>query len=179
MKRVSVLAIACLFHSATTIANDVGVEGTFDPNDGEAWELGYGYYPYRSYQTTDIISPQFRTLVDTPECHDDRYVFFTPRGPSIAAPGPMIVDSHGDLIWAKSTGGQAYGLAVQEYKGEDYLTYWTGDDRVRGHGAGDYYMVRSVSSACSKIKTLTIQAQLCLPRSTQDLGWEWSSCRSP
>lgn len=120
-------------------AHDVGPYS--EPIDGETWELDYGYYPYRSYQTTDLISPQFRTLVDSPQCHDDRYVFFTPRGYSISAPGPMIVDSHGDLIWAKSTGGQAYDLTVQEYKGEKYLTYWVGDDRIRGHGAGDYYMV--------------------------------------
>ena len=51
------------------------------------------------------------------------------------------MDSHGKLIWAKSTEGQAYDFKVQEYKGEQFLTYWQGDDKVRGHGAGDFYMV--------------------------------------
>ncbi|THX47926.1 hypothetical protein D6D06_09380 [Aureobasidium pullulans] len=153
MKGLTALALAGLFHGST-IAHDVGAEAYFDPGDGEAWELNYGYYPYRSYQTTDLISPQFRTLVDSPECHDDRHVFFTPRGLSIEAPGPMIVDSHGDLIWAKSTEGQAYDLTVQEYKGEQYLTYWVGDDRVRGHGAGDYYMLNTGYQEVHKISAL-------------------------
>jgi hypothetical protein len=148
MKGSNAVFLASLIHTCT-LAFDVGTEGYFDPDDGEAWELNYGYYPYRSYQTADLISPQFRNMVDAPQCHDDKYTFFTPRGFSISAPGPMIVDSHGELIWAKSTEGQAYDFKVQEYKGEQYLTYWQGDDKVRGHGAGDYYMVCFIEHAVS------------------------------
>ncbi|KAG9576361.1 hypothetical protein KCU97_g13768, partial [Aureobasidium melanogenum] len=153
MKGSHALVFASIIHTFT-LAHDVGAEGYFDPSDGEAWELNYGYYPYRSYQTTDLISPEIRTLVDSPECHDGRHVFFTPRGFSIAAPGPMIVDSRGELIWAKSTEGQAYDLKVQEYKGDQYLTYWQGDDRVRGHGAGDYYMLNTGYQEVRKISAL-------------------------
>lgn len=57
----------------------------------------------------------------------------------------MILDAKGSMIWSKhfdnQFGGQAYDLKVQRYKGEDYLTFWLGDDRIRGHGAGEYYMV--------------------------------------
>ncbi|KAI5257366.1 hypothetical protein E4T42_01101 [Aureobasidium subglaciale] len=153
MKGLEALVFASIFHRYA-LALDVGAETYFDPEDGEAWELNYGYYPYRSYQTTDLVSPQFRTLVDSPECHDDRHTFFTPRGFSVSAPGPMIVDSHGELVWAKSTEGQAYDLTVQEYKGEQYLTYWVGDDRVRGHGAGDYYMLNAGYQEVHKISAL-------------------------
>ncbi|KAI4755600.1 hypothetical protein E4T52_12306 [Aureobasidium sp. EXF-3400] len=153
MKGSNALVLASIIHTCT-LAFDIAAEGFFDPDDGEAWELNYGYYPYRSYQTTDLISPQFRNMVDAPECHDDRYVFFTPRGFSISAPGPMIVDSHGELIWAQSTEGQAYDLKVQEYKGEQYLTYWQGDDKVRGHGAGDFYMLNSGYQEVHKISAV-------------------------
>lgn len=54
----------------------------------------------------------------------------------------MIVDNEGELIWVKYTDGQAYDLVMHEFKGQQYLTYWIGDDRIRGHGQGDYYMVR-------------------------------------
>lgn len=117
------------------------VEVDYDPADGEAWEINYGYYPYKTYQTTSLISPAFRKLVDSPQCYDDLYTFFTPRGYSISAPGPMIVDNRGELVWVKSTDGQAYDLVMHNINGEQFLTYWTGDDRVRGHGQGDYYMV--------------------------------------
>jgi hypothetical protein len=57
----------------------------------------------------------------------------------------MILDWRGDLIWSKhfnnEWGGQAYDLMVQHYQGQDYLTFWTGDDQIRGHGSGAYMMV--------------------------------------
>jgi len=135
------LLLLSLFHIICTVrALDVGLD--YDPQDGETYELDYGYYPYRSYQTTDLTSPALRKVVDSPQCYDDLYTFFTPRGYSVAAPGPMIVDNVGDLIWTKSTDGQAYDLVVHELDGQQYLTYWIGDDRVRGHGQGDWYMVR-------------------------------------
>ena len=122
-------------------ADEIGPD--FDPDDAEAWEINYGYYPYRTYQSFDLISPQVQTYTQSPECHDDRYTFFTPRGYSISDPGPVILDNNGELIWTKSTdGNQAYDFVVQHYQGEKYLSYWVGDDKVRGHGAGDYYMVR-------------------------------------
>jgi hypothetical protein len=166
MKGSNALFLAS-FINTCTLAFDVGTEGYFDPDDGEAWELNYGYYPYRSYQTTDLISPQFRNMVDSPQCHDDRYTFFTPRGFSISAPGPMIVDSHGELIWAKSTEGQAYDFKVQEYKGEQYLTYWQGDDKVRGHGAGDYYMVYFVEHVVSIRLLITSSSILAIKKYTR------------
>ncbi|KAK3719039.1 hypothetical protein LTR37_004603 [Vermiconidia calcicola] len=59
----------------------------------------------------------------------------------------MILDGDGTLVWSKhfanKFGGQAYDLKVQKYKGEGYLTFWLGDDTVRGHGAGHYYMLDS------------------------------------
>lgn len=168
MRGSKALVLASIIHTCT-LAFDVATEAFFDPDDGEAWELNYGYYPYRSYQTTELISPEFRSMVDSPECHDDQYTFFAPRGFSIEAPGPMIVDSHGELIWAKSTEGQAYDFKVQEYRGEQYLTYWQGDDRVRGHGAGDFHMVCFVLQAASTQLLITL-AQFRLSRSAQDLS---------
>lgn len=57
----------------------------------------------------------------------------------------MILDDTGSLVWSKhfdnEYGGQAYGLKVQQYRGTDHLTFWLGDDTVRGHGAGQYYIV--------------------------------------
>jgi len=139
MNNLFFLLLQTLLIAQCARSDDIGPN--FNADDGEPWELEYGYYPYKSYQTVDYISPQVRNLIDSPECHDDRYVMFTPRGYSIQAPGPMILDNDGDMVWAKSTEGQAYDLVVHDYKGAQYLTYWIGDDRVRGHGQGDYYMV--------------------------------------
>lgn len=105
-----------------------------------------GYYPIRTYATAeDVTSPQTNFLRWSERCEDGLLYMITPRGYSLSNPGPMILDARGDLVWAKHFenhfGGQAYDLMVQRYQAEDYLTFWLGDDRVRGHGSGFYYMV--------------------------------------
>jgi len=123
------------------------------PAYSEAVDNGtYGYYPIRTYATADdITSPQTNFARWSPRCDDGLLYFITPRGWSLPDPGPMILDHQGELIWSKHFdnlfGGQAYDLMVQEYQGQDYLTFWLGDDRVRGHGSGFYYMVRRTTLA--------------------------------
>lgn len=106
----------------------------------------YGYYPTDTYVTEEGLNgPKTNFIQWNEQCDDGSFYFITPRGWGIGNPGPMILDERGKLIWSKhfqqQFGGQAYGFTVQEYQGESYLTFWLGDDRVRGHGAGYYYMV--------------------------------------
>lgn len=54
---------------------------------------------------------------------------------------PMIHDTSGNLVWMDPSYGETFGLSVQRYKGNDYLTFWKGDDSL-GHGEGTYIMVR-------------------------------------
>lgn len=117
------------------------------PEYDEAIDNGSrGWYPTRTYVTEkDIKSPVTNFLQWSPRYDDGLLTFFTPRGHSLPRPGPMILDARGELVWhhyfQNSFGGQAYNFMVQKYKGEDYLTFWLGDDRIRGHGSGFYYMV--------------------------------------
>jgi hypothetical protein len=55
----------------------------------------------------------------------------------------MILDQNGDLVWFKEY-GTTYNFNIHSFRGEDYLTFWTGNDGVRGHGNGIYYMVSEV-----------------------------------
>ena len=104
-----------------------------------------GSYPVKKGISSKLTAPETNILGWSPECDDGRYHFVTPRGWKVPQPGPMILDAKGSMIWSQhfdnEFGGQAYDFKVQRYKGEDYLTFWLGDDRVRGHGAGEYYMV--------------------------------------
>lgn len=106
----------------------------------------YGYYPIRTYETEAALSsPRVNWLQWSPQCDDALFYFITPRGWSLSRPGPMILDHNGELVWTKhfdnDFGGQAYDFKVQRYQDQDYLTFWLGDDTVRGHGAGVYHMV--------------------------------------
>lgn len=106
-----------------------------------------GYYPTWTFMTeSELTAPRTNWLRWDPKCDDGMYYFLTPRGHSLPEPGPMILDSRGDLVWSKhfanEWGGQAYDLMVQHYQGKEHLTFWTGDDQIRGHGSGSYTMVR-------------------------------------
>lgn len=109
----------------------------------------FGYYPSWSFMTEeDISAPRTNWLQWDPQCDDGMFYFITPKGWGISQPGPMILDSNGELVWSKlfanEWGGQAYDLMVQHYQGQEYLTFWTGDDQIRGHGSGTYMMVSTV-----------------------------------
>ena len=115
-----------------------------------------GFYPAHSFMTAeDVRGPKTNFLQWSPECDDGLLYFITPRGYSLARPGPMILDRRGELLWAhhfeNKFGGQAYDFMVQKYKGEDYLTFWLGDDRVRGHGSGFYYLLNSSYNIVHKV----------------------------
>jgi len=111
----------------------------------------FGYYPTSAFHTeTEITAPKVNWLQWDERCNDGMYYFLTPKGWGLPRPGPMILDWRGDLIWsqhfANEWGGQAYDLMVQHYQGQDRLTFWTGDDTVRGHGSGKYMIVSAVLS---------------------------------
>lgn len=73
-------------------------------------------------------------------CRDGLHTLIAPRGSDVYTPGPMILDQDGHLVWFKPM-GQTYNMNVQTYKGQEYLTFWSGDDSIVGHGEGTYYMV--------------------------------------
>jgi hypothetical protein len=105
----------------------------------------YGPYPNRTYITdSTVISPQLNILQQDERCNDGLYTMISLRGDKVALKGqsPMIHDHNGNLVWMNATYGETFGLTVQKYKGQDYLTFWQGDDSVGGHGEGYYFMVR-------------------------------------
>lgn len=135
-------ALALLFPALVTTFEDV-----FPHIKSEAFDNGYfRAYPNRMYITErTAISPRLNILQSDPRCNDGLYTMISLRGYKVELKGqsPMIHDSHGNLIWMNATYGETFGLSVQKYKGQDYLTFWQGDDSVGGHGEGYYYLVSS------------------------------------
>lgn len=55
--------------------------------------------------------------------------------------------SSGSVVWTPDRKyGSVYNLQVQNYKGEDYITFWGGNSSVGGHGEGYHYMVRAAQT---------------------------------
>lgn len=97
--------------------------------------------PYLYAPRVNVI--QESSLCSTRNQKDREYTFIAPRGAAANAT-PIILDDSGELVWAGGTDrGLIYDLKVQRFQGEDVITYWTGDDMVKGHGSGEFHIVSS------------------------------------
>lgn len=145
----------CLFSVLQLVAFDRAGASSIPTYNADLDHGAHGSYPVRKFISSRLTAPQTNFVRWTPECDDGRLYLITPRGWKVSRPGPMILDSAGELIWsshyANEYGGQAYDLRVQQYKGDDYLTFWLGDDTVRGHGAGHFYMLNATYEAVHKV----------------------------
>ncbi|KAL2801992.1 ASST-domain-containing protein [Aspergillus granulosus] len=108
------------------------------------YDLGaYGFGPSRSYASFQYESPLVEiTAGDGDNACDDRYTFLAPRGDSVVHPGPMIIDANGELVWMKPSWETTQNFQVQRFQGEDFLTYWEGE-QIDGKGYGSWYMLDS------------------------------------
>ncbi|KAJ9605475.1 hypothetical protein H2200_010132 [Cladophialophora chaetospira] len=101
-----------------------------------AYDLGFqGIYPRQHFHSVDFEPPATKITQWDPQC-DSGSLFLTPRGPWVtgAARGPIITDSKGNLIWMDNGKfEQAMNFNVQQYKGEDYLTFWTKSTKHKKH----------------------------------------------
>ncbi len=109
----------------------------------------FGAYPTTKFISFDLLAPSGIITRWNDRC-DDGYVFLGPNGKSVASPGPMILDSHGELIWASDEYDIATNVRVQQYKGEDYITFWAGHKKG-SLGAGTTYMLDSTYNIAHRI----------------------------
>ncbi|KAL4978896.1 ASST-domain-containing protein [Aspergillus desertorum] len=100
-------------------------------------------WPTKLYRTSSVFGTYTYLVRSSKACKDGLYTFLSPRGEGVAARGPTILDQEGELVWTSesATYGAAYNLDVQEYRGNQYLTFWEGDDKVDGHGDGTIHML--------------------------------------
>jgi len=119
---------------------------TFSNNEAAAYDRGeYGNVPMTALHSMNANYNRFLRSTWTPEvCEksDDQHYVVAVHGFFLAHAGPMLLDQQGHQVWFQKGFSTTYGLDVQTYKGEKYLTWWTGNNRMRDHGAGYYYMVQ-------------------------------------
>lgn len=107
-------------------------------------ESKWGAYPYTRYSSSTILAPRLLRREWNPDrCQEGgQYYFFAPHGYLVTRGGPTIFDVNGNMVWfANHLHTTTYNFGVQTYKGEQYLTWWYGNNVWRDHGKGNYYMV--------------------------------------
>ena len=124
----------------------VGSQPPSTPEKAGGLLPGYEYglqgpYPQQFYESFPLSAPIAYVVRQDERC-DTGYTFFSPRGSRVRGPGPLIIDSKGELVWREPRYGQATDLKVQQYRGASYLTFWTGTD-TGTFGNGSYVMLDS------------------------------------
>jgi len=129
----------------TVIKFFLPIIGWFIPSlQTQFYDLGvYDAHPTENYVSFNLTSPLFNHLKWDEQC-DDGLILLTPRGSSVKPPGPLIVDASGRLVWTSAEFGSVTNLKVQEYKGQNFLTFWSGKQDTT-FGDGIYHMVSSRS----------------------------------
>ncbi|KAI9049977.1 hypothetical protein LZ554_006123 [Drepanopeziza brunnea f. sp. 'monogermtubi'] len=124
-----------------------------------AYDLGfYGVYPSQNYISLGQRSPWVRTTQWDPQCEDDgAFVLLSLRGHNVPNPGGVILDPRGGLVWSETKYGQALNLQVQRYKGEDFLTFWSGTSGGPW-GNGSYIMLDSSYELAHTVTSVDIDA---------------------
>lgn len=105
-----------------------------------AYEWGFlGGYPRQSFKSSSLRPPRMN-LVQWDEQCGQGYTLLTLRGTSVSKPTAVIMDGTGELVWMDESFGYIMNLKIQRYKGQQYLTFWSGAFG-EGFGKGTYYMV--------------------------------------
>lgn len=119
-------------------------QGVYLAADAERYDRGLlGKTPAEHYKSYPHSSSRLLQRVWSEACRSDEYYFFAPRGAHLPNAGPTIVDSEGHFVWFSGSFPNTYNFRAQTYKGEQYLTWWSGNDHLGGHGEGWYFMVRT------------------------------------
>lgn len=112
----------------------------------------YGAYPEQEYVSFDLPASQPNLVAWDDQC-DSGNVFITLSGPSIAHPGPSILDARGGLVWTSEEFGTTLNMRQQNYKGEKYITFWAGQ-KAATMGQGEYYMLDSSYNVTRKFDAI-------------------------
>lgn len=122
--------------------------------DVDLFETGiYGAYPEKDYVSAGHRSPRANVVQWDSTCDDGGLVLLTLDGESVSNPGPMIVDMRGNLVWKSDDFGMSMNTKIQTYRGQDYITFWSGD-KLQESGLGRYYMLDSTYNVAHTVSSV-------------------------
>ena len=123
-------------------------QGVYTSADADKYDKGFlGRTPAERYKSFPHSSSRLLQRTWSEQCSSDEYFFLAPRGAHAPNIGPTIIDSEGHHVWFSGAFPTTYNFRAQTYKGEQYLTWWSGNDHLGGHGEGHYFMVGDAKHA--------------------------------
>ncbi|GAA1695489.1 hypothetical protein GCM10009808_10900 [Microbacterium sediminicola] len=151
-----VLWISTFLVGAILVAIGVGhlVSPTPAPEDDEPAATAEQWdFVSRPDLTPPVISVT-HTGGDASVFAPDTYAFLGPKDldDGSAMQGAEIVDAAGDPVWVLNTGeDSAFDVRVQDYLGQDVLTYWVGESGF--HGQGEVIVLDDTYTELTRVTT--------------------------
>jgi hypothetical protein len=99
-----------------------------------------GPYPQVKYVSTKATSPLIHVAKWSEDCDVQSKVFISPHGNRVPDNKLYMLDHRGNLLWHHQEKGSIHNIQVQNYHGDNFITYWVGDDEIPGYGAGSGYI---------------------------------------
>ncbi|TNY17271.1 ASST-domain-containing protein [Rhodotorula diobovata] len=142
-------ALSFVASSLTLVAAD-----SVETSNSTSWYSSVA--PVQSFHSAPKLSPpEVNILTHDAARTSEGYTLLSYRGSAVSQPAPLLMDNNGSLVWsgAEAGYGDTMDLVVQQYKGEDVLTFFTGSFYSGGYGYGtwnilssNYSLIRTVSS---------------------------------
>ena len=136
--KILLTVITIVIPSTTTAIFDTGAIGLFAPT---------------YYSSFNLSSPWLAPTKWSDRCDDGSLILLTPKGEAVTHSGPTILDARGNLIWNSNTFHDVTNLKVQHYRGQPYLTFWSGA-KTGSQGKGLYQMLDSTYSIAHTIRAV-------------------------
>lgn len=95
-------------------------------------------WPSQTFISEQDFHPPVLEVTAPEKASQDGYLFFSPGGPEAGQVAPLIMTSHGELVWNGPIDLFTFNFGVQTHKGEQVLLAWNGtrfpEPKGRGHG---------------------------------------------
>ncbi|KAJ4488513.1 ASST-domain-containing protein [Lentinula aciculospora] len=116
----------------------------------------YGSGPFQSFfsaNSTPSVWNFAHPLNRTDVTISSGYLFTAPRGSDTVAPGPLIYDNDGSLVWDGTSFGETLIFQVETYLGEPHILTWAGNSLATGVGSGYVSLINNRYELVSRLIT--------------------------
>ncbi|GAA5907935.1 hypothetical protein JCM6882_001532 [Rhodosporidiobolus microsporus] len=150
------LPLAALLSLASLAAAD----SLATSNSSDWWTSGT-VAPTQTFYSSSLAPPEFNRITYDADKATDEYVLLSYRGTGVGQAAPLVMDNNGSLVWSGYEDGytDSMDLRVQQYKGEDVLTFFQGDFFSGGYGNGSWYILSSNYTKIREVYSLNQTAQ--------------------
>jgi Arylsulfotransferase (ASST) len=131
--KVTSAGASATVRTSFTVAHQAGVdESEFADRPGDP-------HAVQHYITAPTLTPSSVHITKQAQPGASAGDFFLAPYQGDGAPGPMIVDQHGNLVWFHPlpSGVSATNFKIQQYQGKPVLTWWQGRIIKIGFGQGE------------------------------------------